>query len=207
MVLDRLDTNTSLYTYPEIDYCINESVRLIALFTGFYRNTTTATTVANKLEYTTPTGMLVPVIISFNGRQLQKTSFHKLVRMRRNWATATTASLGRVDMWAPIGVGTYVMSPIDAVGGNTLTITGLNEPPLLVNQGDTIVLENEYVELITAYGAHRLPIKEGGKVFADGSLEINEFHSKLKERMRYESFKAPKYSLVRQGVELASSVP
>ena len=198
MVLDRLDDNTELYTMPEVDYIINECVRTVALFTGFFRNTVQLPgfTVANQLIYNTPPGMLVPILISFEGRQLQKTTLAKLARKRRNWATGTTASHGRVDFWASIGIGQFVMSPIDSAGGNSLTITGLGEPPLLVNPTDVLVIENEYVELITAYGAHRLPLKEGGKVFADGSLELSEFYSKLKERIRYESFVSPKYRLV-----------
>jgi hypothetical protein len=200
MVLDRLDNNSSLYTAPELTYVINEAVRVVSLFTGFFRSTLhlPGFTVANKIVYNTPTGMLVPIFICYEGRQLQKITLRKLARTRRNWATATTAALGLVDYWALIGIGQFILNPIDSTGGHDLTITGLGEPPLLVNPTDTLVIENEYVELITAYGAHRLPLKEGGKIFADGSVELNEFYEKLKERSRYESFKAPDYKLIRQ---------
>ena len=70
-----------------------------------------------------------------------------------------------------------------------MTITGMGEPPLLVNAADVMSLENEYVELIPDYCAHRLPLKEGGKVFADGSLALNDFRAKLIERRRYEGLK------------------
>jgi hypothetical protein len=198
MALDRLDQNTSLYTLPEVDYVINEAVRTTSLFTGFFRNTLhlAGFTVADKLVYNTPAGMLVPILISFEGRQLQKTTLRNLARQRRNWATATTLSYGRVDYWASIGIGQFVINPIDSVGGNDLTITGLGEPPLLVNPTDVLVIENEYVELITAYCAHRMPLKVGGKIFADGSIELNEFYDKVRQRLRYESFKAPKYALL-----------
>ena len=198
MVLDRLDGNSILYTDPELDYVINEAVRCTSLFTGFFRNTLhlPGFTVANQIVYSTPPGMLVPILVSFEGRQLQKISFRSLARVRRNWATDTTASYGRVDYWASIGIGKFVMSPVDSTGGHDLTITGLGEPPLLVNDSDVLVIENEYVELITAYCAHRLPLKEGGKVFADGSLALNEFYDKIKERMRYETFISPKYRLI-----------
>jgi hypothetical protein len=135
--------------------------------------------------------MLMPLMIAFEGRQLQKTSPAKLSRLRRNWATATTAGYGAVDYWVPYGIGQFILNPIDSVGGNSLTITGLGEPPLLVDSNDVLVIENEYVELITAYSAHRLPLKLGGKIFADGSIEINEFYEKLRERARYESWKLP----------------
>src|SRR5208337_3736978 len=99
--LGRLDNNNLLYTLPEVDYVINEAIRTCALFTGFFRNTMQLPgfTVANQLVYPNPTGILVPLFISFEGRQLQKLSFPKLVRTRRSWATDTTASRGRVEFW------------------------------------------------------------------------------------------------------------
>ena len=203
MVLDRLDQNSILYTPPELDYIINEAVRVTSLFTGFFRNTLQLTgyTGVNQTVYNTPAGMLVPIMVSYEGRQLQKTSLKKLARLHRNWATRTTADCGRVECWASIGIGMFTINPIDSVGGHDLTITGLGEPPLLVLPGDILVIENEYVELITAYCTHRLPLKIGGKIFADGSLDLNEFYSKIEERKRYESWKAPTYRLlqVRRG--------
>jgi hypothetical protein len=198
MVLDRLDQNATLYTPPELDYVVNEAVRVVSLFTGFFRNTLQLPgyTVAGQLVYNTPHGMMVPIMVTFEGRQLQKYTLKKLARDRRNWATETTLSCGRVKQWASVGIGKFVINPIDSIGGNELLITGLGEPPLLVNDGDVLVIENEYVELITSYGVHNLPLKIGGKIFADGSLALNEFYSKIAERMRYESFKAPKYRII-----------
>jgi hypothetical protein len=198
MVLDRLDNNTALYTDDELTYIINECVRVISLFTGFFRSTVTETgvTVANQIIYNTPSGMLMPLMVAFNGRQIQKTTLRNLSRRRRNWAMETTAGFGQTESWAPLGLTQFVMYPIDSTGGNTLIITGLGEPPLLVNPGDTLVIENEYVELITAYGAHRGPLKEGGKIFADGSLELKEFYSILNERKRYQASIEPRYWLL-----------
>jgi hypothetical protein len=197
-VLARLDNNSSLYTYPEIDYVINECVRTVALFTGFFRSTThlPGFTKPGVRVYSTPPGILVPALIAFEGRQLQKISLKHLARTRRDWATATTASYGRVDYWAPVGISSFLISPIDSEGGHDLTITGPSYPPLLVNPTDVLVIENEYVDLITEYCGHRLPLKEGGKVFSDGSLALNKFYSKLKERKRYEALKMPKYYLL-----------
>ncbi len=207
MVLDRLDGNSTLYTSPETAYIINEAVRVVSLFTGFFRNTVLLPgfTVANQLIYPTPSGMLVPTFIAYEGRQLQKTTLTKLARSRRNWATATTAAYGRIDYWANNGIGQFILNPIDSVGGHALTITGIGEPPLLVDSGDVLVIENEYVELITAYCAHRLPLKIGGKIFADGSIEIKEFYSKMQERSRFEAWEEPKYRLLGPAPEKATS--
>lgn len=208
-VLDRLDQNTGEYPLTEVDYVINECIRVTALFTGFYKATVQVPgySVANKLVYDTPPGILAANVISFEGRQLQKISLKRLARERRNWATDTTDSKGRVEFWAPVGASKFVISPIDSQGGRDISVTGMAEPPLLVDPDDVMTLENEYVELIPEYAVHRLLLKEGGKAFADASLSLNEFYDKLKQRSRYEKLKLDKYRLVgpKQGVMLAQA--
>jgi len=80
--------------------------------------------------------------------------------------------------------------------GRDIAVTGTAETPRLVNPTDVISLENEYVELIPTYGQHRLPLKEGGKVFADGSLALNEFYTQVQARKKREHFVQPKYWLL-----------
>ena len=164
-VLDRLDQNTGEYPLTEVDYVINECIRVTALFTGFYKATVQVPgySVANKLVYDTPPGILAANVISFEGRQLQKISLRRLARERRNWATDTTNSRGRVEFWAPAGASKFVMTPIDSQGGRDISVTGMAEPPLLVNPDDVMTLENEYVELIPEYAVHRLLLKEGDR--------------------------------------------
>ena len=193
--LDRLDGNAILYTNPELDWVINEAVRITALFTGFYRATVQLPeyTTAGIRIYDVPAGILVPTAVAFEGRQLQKISLKKLARKRRNWATDTTATHGQVEFWAPVGITRFVISPLDAAGGNDITLTGMAEPPLLVLPADVMQLENEYVELITEYCAHRLPLKEGGKIFTDASMGLNTYYSKMNERRRFTKLAMPKY--------------
>jgi hypothetical protein len=197
-VYARLDNNSELYTLPEVDAVINECLRTVNLFTTFYRGSVAVAggSAIDRLVYQTPAGILIPSAVFFAGRQLQKTSLLKLARQRRNWATDTTARSGRVEFWAPVGIGQFVITPRDSVGGREIVVDGVAEPPLLVNPGDVIALENEFVELLTEYGAHRLPLKEGGKVFADGSLALHGFWSKLKQRKRYQSLIMPRYWLL-----------
>lgn len=193
-----VDNNTALYTNPEIDYVINECLRVMNLRTGFYRITEhyPGFTEANKLVYDTPEAFIIPSIVYFEGRKLQRLPLRALARVRRNWATDSTATAGPVQYWSPVGTSQFVISPKDATGGRDLTITGLGETPLLVNTSDVIALENEYVEAIQDYCKHRLPLKEGGKVFADGSMALNTFWDKTNERKQYESLKTPKWKLL-----------
>ena len=197
--LGGLDNNTAEYPLTEVDFVINEVIRLVALFTGFYKATVQVPgySVAKQLVYNTPPGILAANVISFEGRQLQKISLRRLARERRNWATDTTNSRGRVEFWAPAGASKFVMTPIDSQGGRDISVTGMAEPPLLVNPDDVMTLENEYVEIIPAYAKHRLPLKEGGKTFADGSLALNDFYTVMMQRKRFESLKEfPLYKLV-----------
>lgn len=195
--LSRVE-NSVLYTLPEVDYVINEAIRVTSLFTGLVRSVVSVPglSVASKLVYQTPPGILVPGIVTFDGRQLQKVPLRKLARNRRNWATDTTASRGRVEFWAPIGITQFVITPVDAQGGRDISVTGMGEPVKLVNANDIMILENEYVDIITDYCAHRLPLKIGGKIFADGSLALNDFYSAMKQRMHYEKLKIAPYKLI-----------
>ena len=194
----RLDSNSGLYGDVEINYVINESIRIVSLFARFYRDTQLVPggSVAGQRIYNVPSGIIIANLVFFGTRQLQKVSLKKLARTRRTWATDTTASRGPVEFWSPVGNGQFVISPIDSVGGVPITVIGMAEPDLLVNDADVMVLENEFAELIVSYGEHRLPLKEGGKVFADGSLALNDFYAKIKDRMAYEKLKLPKYQLV-----------
>lgn len=194
----RVDNNTALYTLAEIDNVINEALKIVGLFTGFYRVTLPIPgfSVANQSVYAVPDGIVAPTIITFEGRCLQKISMKRLARQRRTFATDTTAARGRVEYWSPIGNTYFVISPKDSIGGRAIDVTGMGEPPVLVNANDVMSLENEYVELVTEYGAHRLPLKEGGKIFADGSVALNAFYAKLKARTRYERMKWPSYRLL-----------
>jgi hypothetical protein len=195
--LGRLDGNSILYTNPEVDYCINECLRTIALFTGFYRSTVhPGPTTPNTLVYDTPSTIIIPSTIAINGRQLQKISLRKLARKRRTWATDTTAALGQVEFWSPIGIGQFVISPKDSEGGKDFTITGMAIPPKLVYDTDVMSLENEYLDTIVEYCEHRLPLKIGGKIFADGSLALKDFWDNMQQRKKYERVMLPKYWLL-----------
>lgn len=196
--LARLEDNAVLYTQPEIDAIINEAIRCTALFTGFYRATVHVPgfSQANQRVYNTPPGILAIDTVYFEGRLLQKISLKRLARLRRTWATDTTDTRGRVEYWSPWGNTLFVISPQDSQGGRDISATGQAEPPLLVNADDVMVLENEYVEIVTEYCEHRLPLKLGGKIFADGSLALNDFYAKMRQRMAYEKFKFPKYRIL-----------
>lgn len=195
LVYDRVENNTQLYTSEEVTLVINEAIRITNLFSGFCQGSVQVPgfTVANQLLYNTPSPILFPTQVSFEGRVLGKIGLTRISEDIRNWATDTTSSYGPVARWVPIGINRFAIHPIDDIGGNDLLVTGVLEPIQLVNDGDVMQLDDEFVTLITEYGGHRLVLKEAGKIFADASVLIQTFWREMKRLKRWQGFKAPRY--------------
>ncbi len=195
LVLDRVEGNNILYSVPERYSVINQAIRIINLFSAFNETSIELPgfTVANQLLYSIPSPIIFPTRIAFEGRDLDKTGLKLAAQTYRSWAVDTTDTYGPVARWIPIGIKTFALHPIDAQGGNDLTITGVAEPNQLVNPDDVMQLDDEFVSLIADYGGHRLCLKEAGKTFADASVLIQAFWREMKTLKRWDTFKAPRY--------------
>ena len=198
LILDRLETNTALYTNAQIAAVVNESFRIINGFCGINQATVTVPggTIANQLIYNVPTSLLFPITVWVDGIQLRKDSLVRLSRDHQFWATDTTLKCGPIHRWAMIGVKTFVLHPIDSIGGRLLEMTGVIEPPTLVGGSDVISVEDDFLVMMVDYCAHRIQLKEGGKVFADSSTLIQSFYAKLKDRMILTGIKFPRYHIL-----------
>lgn len=195
LVLDRLDGNSVLYTTPELTRTINEALCVLNLYCGFLQSSIQVPgfSQANQLLYATPPGLIFPLRCQFEGRQLDRISLSQIGRQYYSWMTDTTVTRGPVAHWVPLGVSLFAIHPMDASGGQDILVTGVVEPTPLVNSGDVIQLEDEYATIIADYAAHRLPLKEGGKVFSDSSVGYQNFLRLMKSKKMWLSFKAPKY--------------
>lgn len=195
MVLGRVEGNTTLYTQTEITAVINECIRISNAFTAFNETSTLVpgSTVANQLVYSTPSGILFPTQVAFNGRVLDKVSLTSIGECYRNWATDTTSTYGPVARWIPIGITTFAIHPIDAIGSNALLVTGVAETTLLASGSDVMELDDEFVTMLVDYCGHRLVLKEGGKVFSDASILIQTYWREMKGLKRLQTWKAPRY--------------
>lgn len=213
MALDRVDNNTQFYTYAlganayfDIDAVINEAIRIANLFTGFIQASVNLPgfTQATTLIYSTPAPIIIPVRVSYNGVFLDRTPVARLAQYNPAWATETTASYGPVQEWVPLGITLFALHPIDSVGGANLNVIGVQEPTPLVNANDVINLPDEFVPLITEYCAHRLPLKEGGSIFAQGAQAFRSWSRKMKTLSRWEGVKMPLLETkIRQIVKVA----
>ncbi len=195
LVYSRVENNQLLYTAAEVTAIINECLRCTNLFTAFNETSTAVSgdTVADQLLYSVPTGILFPTQVSFNGRVLDKIGLIGIGETYRNWATDTTNTYGPVARWIPIGITQFAIHPIDAVGGNTLLVTGVAETTQLVGDSDVMELDDEFVAMLVDYCGHRLVLKEAGKVFSDASILIQTYWKTMKGLKRLQTWKAPRY--------------
>jgi len=198
-ILDQLDNNTGEFPQAQVTSVINEGLSRLNVVTGFNQATVTVPggTVAGQLEYDTPDGIMFPLRCDYNGRQLSPLSLRSLSRRYRNWAEDTTV-LGPVSQWARIGIGKFVIHPIDLAGGNDLDVTGIAPAPRLSSPGDPVHLDDQFVDILVDYGKNRLPLKEGGRPFQSASLAYRDMIRKIKTMTCWSEMKFPSYWLIQE---------
>jgi hypothetical protein len=207
MVYNRLDNNTELYPAADVTLELNDAIRTWNLYTGAIQTSVHVPgyTVANQILYSTPVGILVPLRVTYEGRQLAKDSLTNMGRLRHNWVRETTASStsGPVSTWIPIGRDTFAIYPADRLGGNDLVVTGIAEPTPLAADADVITLPQEDADNVSDLASTGLLFIEGGKTFADGSMVYQRFLGAMKKKARWQQLKMPRYFLLGkvQGVQ------
>lgn len=193
-IYSRLDNNTALYTQPEITSAINEVVRVSNVVVGYIQTSVTYETRPNQVWYDVPASILIPLRMQFEQTFLEKFTLSNLGQSAPDWLTETTASTGiPVAHWTTAGMRLFAIHPADSVGGNELYITGVAEPVQLVNPTDRISIPDEFSEMLENMAVVTLVLKEGGKIFADGSIMYQKYMSRLKAFKRFENMRFPIY--------------
>jgi hypothetical protein len=124
---------------------------------------------------------------------LGRSSLGSLSRTHLAWATDASVKSGPPREWAPIGINQFVINPMDSIGGRDIEITGVVEPVLLVNPADVISVNDDFETMIVNLAAHRIQLREGGKVFASSSLLLQGFYHELKQLCKLQQMRFPKY--------------
>ncbi len=106
--------------------------------------------------------MLYPQSVIFESSQLDAVPITRIGDDYRTWTTDTTAKLGAVARWVPIGINYFAIHPADSVGGNSIQVTGVLETPTLVDPDDAITLEDQYASLLVESVYSRLVLKISG---------------------------------------------
>lgn len=179
-------TGDPFWTAAEANDALNEALRYFNLFTGYWRGTGTALTVANDPFLTVPGTLTYRTRVTRSGFALARKSIVELYRWRRNWRTQTTATGSPVPTtvreWAPIGLGSIAIWPAHAAGGLTLTFEAIKITPILTADGDFLDLGEEELALVLAEALYILSFKRPSileamqakhQLFLQGCLERN----------------------------------
>lgn len=193
--LDRLEQNTALYPAADLTAAINETYRIVNAHCAINQAWVAVPgfSVANQFLYPVPSPILFPLQCRFEERTLQRLSFGSLAQKYRGWATDTTIKSGPVQRWAPIDITQFVIHPQDSLGGRGIEVQGVVEPNPLSAPGDTISVEDSYISMIVEGASHRLQLREGGKIFAQSSLGLQQLYRDIKSHTFLLSWKAPRY--------------
>ena len=194
-VYARLENNTLFFPAAEVTDIINEALRAINIVTGFYQGTPDSLiSVAGKLVYNVPAGMLYPQRVQFEQTQLDAIPITRIGQDYRTWATDTTNKLGPVARWIPVGIDKFCIHPADSVGGSRIFVTGVLETPVLALPDDAMTLDEEWADMVVEYCASRLPLNTSGpSTSAALSLYSKSYIPSLKALTNLSSMKWPKF--------------
>lgn len=180
-------TGDPFWSDTEATDALNEALRYFNLFTGYWRGSATANTVAGNPFVSVPAALTYRTRVTRSGYALSRSSILGLYRTRRNWRTQTTTSGSPIPTtirtWAPVGLSQIAIWPTDAAGGTVLTFEAVKITPILVADGDFLDVGNEELNLILSEALYILGFKrpsilaalaEKHQVFLQGCLERND---------------------------------
>lgn len=197
-VYSRIDNNTLLYPSDQVTTLINEAVRTINLITGFQQVSLIIPyqTQSNRIWYDIPNQIIFPLRVKIGDTYLQPSSMLSIGRSNPQWITETTDNtVSPVASWVRFGFRKLAIHPADAVGGQDITVTGVAEPPLLIEPTDTIQFSNDILSAFDLYATFSLTMKESPKEFAANSTAYQDFLRLVKRLTIWKNFVAPRYYL------------
>lgn len=202
-VYSTLDNNTLFYPQAEVDRAINEALRVLNCFTGFLQTSVVVPggTDADRVYYDVPDGILFPLAVHWQNRQLMRNSIPVLASKHLDWTKRSSAIHGSPADWVPLGIRKFALHPQDAVAGNTLTVYGVARTTPLVLATDVVQLPDEYADAITHLASHAVQIKEGGNIFAQASVLYQGFLHEMKSMERWRRVTHPRYWVEAESVK------
>jgi hypothetical protein len=145
-------TGDPFWTAVEATDAINEALRYFNLFTGYWRGSEPAITVAGSPFLDVPGSLTYRARVYVEGLTLTLKSIVGQYRSRLTWRTDLTTDGGAtppvIREWAPVGLGQIAIWPTDPVGGTVLQFDGVRLTPILVLDADTLDLGNEEIGIL-----------------------------------------------------------
>jgi hypothetical protein len=199
-VYDSLDNNQGMYPPAQVLAMLNEGLFRLNIICGLFQAIIPVPgfSVAGQLEYDVPTGILIPLRVYLEGRELEKTSLTRLGDKFRDWTGETSQYNGPVQRWAPVGTRKFVVHPREALGGQMLKVEGIVPSVPLSTPGYSTQLDDQFSDILTDHAKTRVLMKLGGKQFSDASLTRNEMVRKLKALTVWTGMKFPRYWILKE---------
>lgn len=184
----------------EARLALNEALRLWNLLTGRWRRRVTLSTGAGTVEYALPSTLIYGTRVLSVGRALTATSTLELDLMRPTWRSETTASGGAVPtvplLWAPISIQRIAIWPATAgIVLSGLTIDGVSNTPVLVEDADFIDASEEVVDYLADFALHVLAFTGERSVWLATRLLYQQFlqaaaeeNGVLKRNLRFRKY-------------------
>ena len=195
-VLDSVDGNSSEYPQAERYAVINQALMRLNLLLGFSQTTVAVPgfSVAGQLLYSIPAGIPIPLSCDFEGQRLEPYSLRRLARRYQNWSVDT----GLPQEWVRLGLGQFLIHPIDPLGGGLLEVSGVANITRLSAPTDTSPLDDSYAEILVNWCKCRLLLKEGGQAFASQSIVLQKMMKQVRLLSIWQDVKFPSYWILDQ---------
>lgn len=191
-VWGRLDNNRSFYRAPDVDRLINEGSRITNLFGWFSQDVVDlGLTVQNWIFYRVPSPVVLPMKVYLDGKELTKGTLDSACQTYPKWLQGKVQR--KLSSWIPIGTRMFALAPPDGRGGSLLQVWGVTTPPLLVNQSDSLTMDDDYADLVVDYAYMNLAYREGGKPTADALRGYNAWMKRIRDLQMFEMRVNPKF--------------
>lgn len=198
---DRVENNRAFYPREEVVDIINEGICVFNLFTAFLQETVElpGLTVAGRVFYAVPPPIIIPIRIQYEGRLLEPYALSNIDQAVPDWLKHNSNSEGYPpQQWVPIGIDKFALYPADAEGGRSVQVTGVIEPPPLVEDDDEMIFPVEIGNTFSDYCAHALQLDEGGATFKTSELIYKSFLSDVSAQSYLTTIRQPsKIAIIR----------
>lgn len=164
----RVGNNSVFWISQEKTYAINEALNVWQIMVGEW--TLGITMVADgSTFYSVPTQIAAIQRILFGGIPLTMASLNELDMGFLGWQGVNDDP----QMWTLNGINLFGLSPQPSSG--VITIEGISETPVLINDADYVMLGDEQLNRILDYAEHYCSFKEGAREFDSSQSGFNLF--------------------------------
>src|ERR1022692_3471267 len=130
MLQDKVES-VPFWTDTEANSAINEALLMWNALTGYWKGSQTIITAPGSWEYALDSSLVFGARVELNGKSLAIASLADMDAGHPGWQGQSTVSAGNIPTtivkWLPLSLGMIAIWPVDAVGGQTLTVWGISQ--------------------------------------------------------------------------------